>query len=79
MPRVYLNEKQRMSHRLATWVQGEKKRLGITDTELANEHGISQSAMSRKLRVEQFSFHDYVFFVQKFQPDNDTLRYIIGI
>lgn len=79
MPKVFLNEKQRMCHRLATWVQGEKKRLKITDTELASEHGISQSAMSRKLREESFSFEDYVFFVQKFQPDNDTLRYIIGI
>lgn len=79
MPKVFLNERQQMCHRLATWIQGEKKRLKITDTELGNEHGISQSAMSRKLREESFSFEDYVFFVQKFQPDNDTLRYIIGI
>lgn len=79
MPRVYLNEKQKICHRLATWVQGEKRRLNLNDTDLAKEHGISQSAMSRKLRLEQFSFTDYVFFVQKFKPDDETLRYIIGI
>lgn len=79
MPKVYLNEKQRMCHRLANWVQGQKRLLKLSDADLAKEHGISQSAMSRKLREESFSFEDYVFFVQRFQPDNDTLRYIIGL
>lgn len=79
MPRVYLNESQKLCHRLADWIQGQKRLLKLTDTDLAKEHGISQSAMSRKLREERFSFEDYVFFVQKFQPDNDTLRYIIGL
>ena len=79
MPKVYLNEKERMCHRLSTWVQGEKKRLKVTDTDLASEHGISQSAMSRKLRVESFDYKDFVFFVQKFKPDDDTLRFIIGL
>lgn len=79
MPRAYLNERQKSCHRLADWVQGEKRLLKLTDTDLAKEHGISQSAMSRKLREESFSFEDYVFFAQRFQPDNDTLRYIIGL
>lgn len=79
MPRVYLNEGDRMCHRLASWVQGEKRIKKVTDTELADEHGISQSAMSRKLRLESFDFKDFVFFVQKFQPDTDTLRYITGM
>jgi len=79
MPKVFLNEKERLCHRLASWVQGEKKLRKITDTELAKEHGISQSAMSRKLREESFDYKDFVFFVQKFQPDNDTLKYIVGL
>lgn len=79
MPRVYLNDRERLCHRLATWVQGEKRRLKITDTQLADEHGISQSAMSRKLRLESFDYKDFVFFVQKFQPDTDTLLYIVGL
>lgn len=79
MPKVFLNDRDRMCHRLATWVQGEKRRLDLTDTDLANEHGISPSAMSRKLRIASFDYKDFVFFVQKFKPDNDTLHYIIGI
>ena len=79
MPRIYLNEKDRLCHRLATWIQGEKKIHQITDTDLANEHGISQPAMSRKLRLESFDFKDFVFFVQKFRPDTDTLLHIVGL
>ena len=79
MPRVYLNELDRLCHRLASYVQGEKRRLNLSDTDLANKRGISQPAMSRKLRLESFDYKDFVFFVQEFRPDNDTLRYIIGI
>jgi len=79
MPKVYLSERDRMCHRLAMWVEGEKKIRKLTDTDLAKDHGISQSAMSRKLRVESFDYKDFVFFVQKFEPDTDTLRYIVGL
>lgn len=68
-----------MCHRLASWVQGEKKLQNLTDSDLAKEHGISQQAMSRKLRLATFDYKDFVFFVQKFKPDNDTLKYIIGL
>lgn len=79
MPRVYLNDRQRLCHRLATWVQGEKKQLGLNDVDLGNEYGISGSAMSRKLRLESFDYKDFVFFVQKFKPDQDTLLFIVGL
>lgn len=78
MPKAYLNDQQRMSHRLASWVQGEKRINNMSDTDLANECGISQSAMSRKLRLESFSFEDFCLFVKVFKPDSDTLRYITG-
>ena len=79
MPRVYLDEWDRCCHRLAAYVQGEKKRTKVTDTEMADEHGISQPAMSRKLRVESFDFRDFLYFIHKFPPDGDTLRFILGI
>lgn len=78
MPRAFLNDWDRACHRLATWVQGEKKRKIVTDSELADERGISQSAMSRKLRLESFDFRDFVFFAKKFGMDKGTFDYIIG-
>ena len=74
MPRVFLNELDRSNHKLAVWVRGQ----GVSDSKLANEHGISQQAMSRKLRLETFDFKDFVFFAKKFQMDKETFDYIIG-
>ena len=78
MPRVYLSDQDRACHRLATCIRGEKKLRKVNDTELAEEHGISQPAMSWKIRNEKFSFQDFVFFVQKFGFDDDTIHYILG-
>lgn len=79
MPKVFLSEGDRICHRMVSWAQGEKRRLRITDKELADEHGISRSAMSRKFRLESLDYKDFVFLVQKFKPDDDTLRYIVGL
>lgn len=74
MPKVFLNDLDRSCHRFAVWVRGQ----GVSDTKLAEEHGISQQAMSRKFREEQFSFKDFAFFAKKFQMDKETFDYIIG-
>lgn len=78
MPKVFLNDQQRACHRFATWIKGEKKLKNMTDTELAKQHGISQSAMSKKLREESFSFDDFVFFVRTFGMNEQDFRYIVG-
>ncbi len=79
MPRVLLSEEERASHRFATWVQGEKKLQKVNDTDLASERGISQSAMSRKLRFESFDFKDFVCIARKLGADAETLKYILGL
>lgn len=79
MPKVFLSERDRLCHRLATWVQGEKRLAKVTDVDLGEEYGITGSAMSRKLRLESFDYKDFVFFVNKFKPDTDTLLYIVGL
>ena len=79
MPKVFLSEEDRACQRLAAWAQGEKDIRKLTDADLGKEHGITQEAMSRKLRLKRFSFKDFVFFVQMFGADYETLRYILGI
>ena len=79
MPKVYLSEQDRICHRMVSWAQGEKKRCGITDEKLADKHGISRSAWSRKFRIESMDFKDFVFLVQTFKPDDETLRFIVGL
>ena len=82
MAKVFLSEwdrtKSRAIDRTVSWAQGEKKRLKITDENLASEYGISRSAWSRKLRERSLDFEDFVYLVYRFRPDKDTLRYIVG-
>lgn len=79
MAKVFLTDEDRACHRFATWVQGEKKIQKINDTDLANERGISQPAMSRKLRLEVFDFKDFVCLARKLGADAETLKYILGL
>lgn len=79
MARVFLSEEDRACHRFATWVRGEKKLQGINDTELADGRGITQSAMSRKIRLESFDLKDFAYLVRTLGADADTLKYILGI
>ena len=78
MPKVFLSEEDRICHRMVSWAQGEKKRNSVTDADLAEKNGISRQAWSRKFRLETLDFKDFVFLVQTFKPDDETLRYIVG-
>ena len=77
MPRVYLNDNDRLSARLAKWVYGELKTRKMSQNTLANEMGISQQALSQKLSKQQFSFSDFLTFVSVFEPSSDELGWLV--
>lgn len=79
MPKVYLTEKDRLCARLARWAYGEMKVRRISQKTIAEKMGITQQALSRKLKSASFDYTDFVFFVKEFEPDNKELREIIGI
>lgn len=79
MPRIFLNEYDRASHRLTLWAQGEMKVQKISQSAMADERGMTQQALSNKFREESFSFKDFVCFVQRLGPDDETIHYILGI
>lgn len=79
MARVFLSEEERACHRFATWVRGEKKLQKVNDSDLADERGISQPAMSRKIRLESFDLKDFACLVRVLGADADTLKYILGL
>lgn len=78
MPKVYLNEKDRLSDRLASWVYGQMKLKGITQTRLAGDLQITQQALSYKLKNKQFSYADFVTIVDVFGPDPGELAWLVG-
>ena len=79
MPKVYLTDRERLCHKLASWIYGEMKVRRLTLASVASEMNISHQALSKKLRAESFNYADFVFFVKKFEPSDRELREIIGI
>ena len=78
MPKIFLNEKDRMSERLVSWVYGQMKSKRITQKQLAEELQITQPALSHKLKVRQFTYTDFVTIVGVFDPDLDDLAWLMG-
>lgn len=78
MPKVYLNEQDKICDRLASWIYGQMKLQGITQKELAKEMDITQPALSYKLRTRQFSYKDFLVFIKVFQPEASELAWLVG-
>ena len=78
MPRVYLSENERLSAQLSSWVYGEMKCRGISQRKMAEELGICQQALSKKLKSHSISFTDLVVFVRVFEPDEKDIARLLG-
>lgn len=78
MPRVYVTNDQMLCAKLASWVYGEMKVQKIPQRVIADKRGVSQQAISDKLKNQRFDFEDFVTFVDLFKPDDAELRRLIG-
>ena len=78
MPKVYLNENDRLNDRLASWVYGQMKLKRITQKQLAEQMDITQQGLSYKLKCRQFSFNDFLTIVDVFDPDQSELVWLVG-
>ena len=78
MPKVYLSEQDKLNNRLTSWIYGEMKTQGMSQTELAKEMGISQQLLSYRLKHKLISFEDFVTIVKTFQPEDDDLLRLLG-
>lgn len=78
MPRVYLSENDRLCARLASWVYGEIKIQGISQSAMAAEMGISQPAFHKKLKTHSFSFTDFLTIVRMLDPDEKEIERLLG-
>lgn len=78
MPKVFLNENERLCQRLSSWVYGELKCRGITQRSMAEEMEISQQALSQKLKANSFTFTDFLAFIRVLEPDERELDRLLG-
>ena len=79
MPRVHITKVDRQRDRIAAYVRSELQVRGLKQEDLANYMGISQQALSNKLRRKSFHFEDYVQIVNYFNADDYELRRLAGI
>ena len=78
MPKVYLSENERLSAQLSSWVYGEMKVRGVSQKKMADEMGICQQALSRKLKSHSISFTDLLTFVRVLEPDDREIARLLG-
>ena len=77
MPRVYVTKNEKLNARLAAWVYGQMKINRITQRVLAEARGVSQQAISDKLRYQRFDFEDFACFVEMFNPSDAEIKRLI--
>ena len=77
MPRVYITTNERLCEKLAEWVYGRMKVSHVTQKMLASKRGVSQQAISNKLKYRKFDFEDFVTFVELFNPDDEEIRRLV--
>lgn len=75
MPRVTIKRKIYMVNDLSEWIYGRMKKLHITQADLAPAIGISQSALSNRLKKGLFSYEDMITLLKALNAtDEEILR-----
>ena len=77
MARVYITKDAQRNARLAAWVYGELKVRKLTQADLAKRRGVSQQAISLKLKKHSFDFEDFACFVEIFDPSDEEIRRLV--
>lgn len=78
MPKTYLTREMRLRENFAVWVYGQMKVNHLSQRDVASALGLTQQGLCLKFKRQSFSFDDFVFFVKLFQPDEETLKKLVG-
>lgn len=79
MPKTYITRESRQRAHFSSWVYGVMKTSGITQTQLAERLGITQQALSKKIKSQHFSYDDMVVIFDVFKPEPRELDRLLGI
>lgn len=78
MPKTYLTREMRLRENLAVWIYGQMRVNGQSQRDVANSMGLSQAAVCKKIKRQSFSFDDFIFFLDMFQPDKEKIMELVG-
>ena len=75
MPKVIINKLQYKTHNIGPWVVMWLRREHRTMSDLGGELGISQQAVSYKIKTNAFSYSDMIVIFDYLNvPDNEILQ-----
>jgi len=78
MPKIYLTREMRLREHFALWIFGQMKVNGKSQRKIAGELGLTQQGVCKKFKNQSFSFDDFVFFLNMFKPDQETIMKLVG-
>ena len=78
MAKTFITKQEKLNNDLAIWLIGEMKVKHIKQIEVASILGISQQALSNKIRSRSFRYEDLVALFDMFQPEADTVIRLMG-
>ena len=78
MAKTYLTSEMRLRDKFTEWVYGQIKMNGQSQKDVSKDMGLSQQGLCKKLRKQSFTFDDFVFFVNRFQPDEGKILELTG-
>lgn len=78
MPKTYISKQDKLNNDLMVWLTGEMKVKHIRQAEVASALGITQQALSNKIRSTTFRYEEIVALFDMLQPDADTVIRLMG-
>ena len=79
MPKIYLTRDSRLKSRMTAWVIEEMRLRRMHQKDMAKIMGISQQALSMKMKLNKYSHDDILCFFDTFEPDNKTVGHLMGV
>ncbi len=77
MPRVSINKKKYKVSDLSKWIVGKMYELNMTQSDLSEMLGITQPAVSNRLKKGLFSYADMLILLKELQAtDEEILRFM---
>lgn len=78
MPKVFLNENDKLCDRFVAWIYGQMGVHRLTQQQMGDVLGITQQAFGKKLRRRQFSYRDFLAIVAYFGPEPSEIAWLVG-
>ena len=79
MPRIKQYKEKYMVNDIGAWVSGKLMRLKMTQKVVAGELGITQQALSLKIRSNSFTYEDLIKLFRVFGSDDEEILKIMKI